>query len=315
MTPLTAADEEARLTVQVETPADNDDAPDQSPDWKASLAPHHAKLIEDSSISAEVAITRGYWTARTQRELELLGFGKQQRIVPALVVPVYGETGAVVNYQIRPDRPRVRPSKNGKPAKPLKYETVEDSRMALDVPPGVRAQLGDPAKPLFITEGPRKADSAVSQGLCCVAVLGVWNWRGENESGGLTALADWESIALKGSDGPRKVYITFDSDIIEKKSVYAAMKRLKPFLELRGADVKIVYLPTGEGGAKVGLDDFFSAGHTVDELLALATDKLREPADDGPRDPAIPRGFIVAADGSIQALTDTDVEPLFICSQ
>ncbi|MGH9755486.1 MAG: DUF927 domain-containing protein [Blastocatellia bacterium] len=283
-------------------------APAQAP----PLAPNHLKLIEDSAISPGVAAARGYWTARTQRELELLGFAKYQRIVPALVVPVFGVTGEIVNYQIRPDRPRVLKSKNGKPPKPLKYETVADTQMRIDVPPGARAWLGDPARSLFITEGARKADSAVSQNLCCVALLGVWNWRGENEEGGLTALADWESIACKSSETARKVYIAFDSDIIEKKSVYLAMKRLKKWLELRGADVKIIYLPSADGGAKVGLDDYFAQGRTVDELLALATDKLREPVDDGPRDPSIPRGFTVGKDGSI--FSEGDIEPLFVCS-
>jgi putative DNA primase/helicase len=273
-----------------------------------TLAPNHAKMIEDSAITPEVSAARGYFTARTKAELKRLGFADYQRLPPALVVPVYGVTGEIVTYQHRPDRPRI------KKGKALKYETAADSQMRLDVPPSARQWIGDPARPLFITEGARKSDSAVSKDLCCIALLGVWNWRGENEEGGLTALADWESVALKSREAPRKVYLTFDSDIVEKKSVYGAMKRLKPFLELRGADVKIIYLPPGEGGAKVGLDDFFAAGRTVAELLQLATDKLREPIDDGPRDPAIPRGFLVAADGSIQALTDTDVEPLFICS-
>jgi hypothetical protein len=43
-----------------------------------------------------------------------------------------------------------------------------------------------------------------------------------------------------------------------------SLKRLKAFLESRGADVKIIYLPSGEGGVKVGLDDFFAQGRTVD---------------------------------------------------
>lgn len=75
--------------------------------------------------------------------------------------------------------------------------------MRLDIPPMVRVWLNDPAKPLLITEGARKADSAVSRELCCIAVLGVWNFRGRNEHGGTTALADWELIALNG----RRVYI------------------------------------------------------------------------------------------------------------
>lgn len=273
------------------------------------LAEHHAKMIEGSAISAEVAAARGYFTAATKVELKRLGFADYQQLPPALVVPVYGVTGEIVNYQIRPDRPRIPKSKNGKAPKPIKYETVAGSRITLDVPLGVLQLLDDPTRPLFITEGARKADSAVSKGLCCIALLGVWNWRGTNDNGGLTALADWESIALKG----RKVYLVFDSDVIEKIAVHCALTRLKAFLESRGADVKIIYLPSGAGGAKVGLDDYFAAGHTVDELLALATDNLRALADDEPENPAIPHGFTLT-DAGVHAITDTDDRPLFICS-
>jgi len=132
--------------------------------------------------------------------------------------------------------------------------------MALDVPLPARRSIGEPSRPLLITEGARKADSAVSAGLCCIALLGVWSWRGTNELGGKTVLSDWESVALKGADGVgREVYIVFDSDILTKASVHAALVRLKSFLELRGAIVRVIRLPAGEGGTKVGLDDFLAA--------------------------------------------------------
>jgi len=38
--------------------------------------------------------------------------------------------------------------------------------------------------PLFITEGIPKGDAAVTIGLCCIALLGVWNFRGTNDAGG-----------------------------------------------------------------------------------------------------------------------------------
>jgi hypothetical protein len=128
-----------------------------------------------------------------------------------------------------------------------------------------------------VTEGIRKADAAASIDLCCVALLGVWNFRGSNEFGGTTALADWESIALKD----RVVYIVFDSDVMTKVSVHQALARLKAFLEGRHAHVQLIYLPSGPGGAKVGLDDFLAAKHTRDDLLALATTELQPaPGDD-----------------------------------
>ena len=149
--------------------------------------------------------------------------------------------------------------------------------MALDVPPACRPLLGNPAVPLYVTEGARKADAAASQGLCCIALLGVWNWRGSNEVGGKTALADWESIALND----REVGIVFDSDVMTKTAVHAALGRLKAFLESRGARVRVIYLPPEANGNKVGLDDYLATGHGVTDVLALATTELRQPPTGG----------------------------------
>ncbi len=235
-----------------------------------TLSPRHQQLIDESAIAPEVASERGYRTITTKAELKRLGFADSQCRVPALLIPVFGVTGEIVTYQARPDMPRI------KDGKALKYETPRGSRMALDVPVRCVRQKwhGDPKRPLFITEGARKADAGVSQGLCAIALLGVWNFRGTNEDGGKVALADWESVALN----EREVYICFDSDVATKDGVRKAMERLKAFLESRGAIVRIIYLPPGEGGTKVGLDDYFAQGGTVDHLLGLAQTELRAAA-------------------------------------
>jgi P4 family phage/plasmid primase-like protien len=229
------------------------------------LLPHHAELLVTSSISLEVARARRYRSVTNPHQLEGLGFGPSQRCFPALLLPVWGVTGQVVTYQLRPDRPRT-----GRNGKAIKYETPLSARMALDVPPMVHPLISDPKQPLFITEGLRKADAAVSHGLCCVALLGVWNFRGTNKHGGKVALADWESVALNG----RQTYLCFDSDVMVKPQVHAALARLKAFLESRGAIVALIYLPPGEGGAKNGLDDFLSNRGTVADLLKLASPHL-----------------------------------------
>jgi hypothetical protein len=162
------------------------------------------------------------------------------------------------------------------------------SHMLLDVHPRLSRQrdrgkgslIADPSVPLLITEGIPKADAAVSMGLCCIALLGVWNWRGTNSEGGKTALPDWESIALND----RTIYIAFDSDVMENCKVYSALVRLKELLESRKANVRFIYLTAGEHGEKIGLDDYIarekSAGRVDceirDALLVLATDQLRE---------------------------------------
>jgi hypothetical protein len=234
-----------------------------------ALLPQHQALIEASGIAPEVAAARGYRSVQKKTELRSLGFGDRQCRVPALVIPVWGVTGEIATYQIRPDEPCV-----GEDGKPRKYETPRGSRMVLDVPPLARPWVADPDVPLFITEGARKADAAVSKGLCCVAVLGVWNWRGTNDLGGKVALPDWEVIALNG----RLVYVCFDSDVMTKPQVHQALARLKAFLEQRGAKVRLIYLPPGAQSEKVGLDDYLAAGHSVEALLALASDEIRFPA-------------------------------------
>jgi hypothetical protein len=189
-----------------------------------SLAAHHRAMLEqESSITPEVIEGRGYRTVKTKAELETLGFGRAQRKVPGLLFPIYGPGGEISLYQFRPDEPRI---KNGRP---VRYETPGGSRMALDVHPFAREKLGDPSVPLFVTEGIKKGDALVSRGLCAIALIGVWNWRGTNEYGGKTALPEWEYIALND----REVYIVFDSDVMLKPQVYNALARLKPFLESR----------------------------------------------------------------------------------
>jgi len=199
------------------------------------LLPQHQALVEQSAITSEVAAARGYRSILQKAELRRLGFSDRQCNPPGLLIPVWGVTGEIGNYQFRPDHPRI-----GENGKPVKYETPRGSRMMLDVPPMIRQWLNDPSRRLYVTEGMRKADAAVSKGLCCIALLGVWNWRGTNALGGKAALADWEFIALNG----REVCICFDSDVMTKSAVHTAMARLRDFLDLRGAHVRFIYLPS-----------------------------------------------------------------------
>lgn len=237
------------------------------------LLPQHQQLLDASAITPEVAAARGYRSITTKAELKARGFRDRQCRVPALLIPLRNPAGKQVSYQLRPDEPRIDP----RDGRAIKYETPGNSRMLLDVPPTARDWVTDPKRPLFVTEGVRKADSAASLGLAVVALLGVWCWRGTNRHGGKVTLSDWEYIAL----GERRVFIVFDSDVMINPVVYAALVRLKDFLENRGAEVSLIYLPAGEGAVKVGLDDFVAAGGTVDDLLALATSEVRRLQQDG----------------------------------
>jgi hypothetical protein len=261
-----------------------------SGDELARLAPRHREKLRASAIAPAVAEARGYRSAASKAELRRLGFSDTQCRVPALVIPVWDVFGEVANYQIRPDEPRI-----GDRGKPVKYELPRGSTMLLDAHPALKARLADPSVPLWITEGIPKSDAAVSAGLCCLALLGVWNWRGTNGLGGKTALPEWEAIAVNG----RRVYLAFDSDAMTKPGVYFALERLGAFLARRGADVAYVYLPAGPGGAKTGLDDSLARGGTVDDLLALASPELRRPPLPADRDAEDDAPYAATAQGTV----------------
>jgi len=255
-----------------------------SPSAASKLLPQHLKQLLASKISPEVIEARGYESIKSKAELARHGFSSGQLLVPTLYIPLWGvhdgEQPALCHH--RPDKPRIR---DGKQAR---YEFPAKSKMVVDVHPFIRQKVRDPSIPLLITEGVKKADAGISAGLCCIALIGTWNFRGSNELDGKTLLPDWECIALKDKNNhPRQVYLCYDSDVMLKKQVYQALVRLSEVLKKRGAKVAYIYLPHGEDGKKVGLDDYLASGHSTEELLALATPLLRPlPKED--EAPALP---------------------------
>jgi hypothetical protein len=227
-------------------------------DYGLAIFPQHAAMLRASGISPAWARRRGYVTVDTKKRLADLGITAAGRNVPGLLIPLLRADGSVWGYQYRPDKPRL----NGN-GKPVKYETPVGQRNGIDVPPGVGRLLDDPTVPLVLTEGTKKADSAAQRGLACVALPGVWSWRGSNGHGGKTAIPDWHDIALNG----RRVPLAFDSDVTVKRSVRAALDELASYLRTKDARPEYAHLPD-DGDGKCGLDDFLVV-HSVDELWAL----------------------------------------------
>ena len=231
----------------------------------AGLFDHHREFLAARAISADVIAARGYSSTTLAEWLHGEGFSHQvSRLVPGLVIPVRDVHGEVRYHQYRPDRPR---ELNGKLAK---YETPYQTRLVIDVPPQACGKLASPNRPLWITEGPLKADAGVSAGLVCVGVFGVFGWRGRNSRGGKTMLPDWEFIALEG----REIFLAADSDVATNPDVANAVARLGRVLGSRGADVRYVFLPPAADGGKVGLDDWLHEhGPDTGGLLTLADDE------------------------------------------
>lgn len=226
-----------------------------------SLSPAHQAMLDQSAIRPDVAEARGYRTITSSAELRRLGFADYQARTPALLVPVHGVEGGIVLYQLRPDDPRLNER-----GKAIKYETPAGSRMRIDVPPAVRPVVDDPSVPLIFTEGIKKVDAIVSAGGHAIGLLGVFNYRGKRDDGETADLPDFNYINLAG----RTTSICYDSDVMTNPMVKVALDGLTALLHTHGARVRHILLPHADDGGKQGIDDFLAAGHTMDDVYALA---------------------------------------------
>ena len=229
---------------------------------------HFEELHVESGISEEIIRAIGYETVTKRSELARRGFAMKQRRVPGLLVPLHQPKGGKpVMWQVKPDDPR----KNAT-GRVLKYEFPYGKSPVLDTPPCelMRDVLMTGKDPVFITEGSKKAACAVSHGIPCMSLSGVYNWRTTNKYGVKTTIADLEDIDF--SD--RVVYLAFDNDSATNEMVYWALVRFAGVLERRGADVYFTVLPQGE--AK-GLDEFIVSGETMTSLKHLSGKILPPP--------------------------------------
>lgn len=248
------------------------------------LEGHFSHLHTGSGISVEVILERGYRSLLGKSELKRLGFTPAQQRTPGILIPLWAVDGKQTGYQYRPDNPRVDPR-----GRPVKYESPRGSGNRLDCPPRCQKKLGDPGVPLWITEGCKKADALASKGACAISLSGVWGFKGKNELGGITLLADWDYIALKD----RTVYLAFDSDVITKEPVKKALERLAEHLQRRGAKVFVIQLPQS-GDKKAGIDDYLLE-HPLEDAAKLA----QEISGEGGKNLELTALGFILADGTI----------------
>jgi hypothetical protein len=215
----------------------------------ARLLSHHLQELEASTISPAVRDARGYTSITNPRALPSI-FTRKQRTMHGLLIPIRDVTGDVVSYQLKPDNSRVDAS-----GRTVKYETASGGRSCIDVPVSVLPLLRNADVPLWITEGCKKVDSGLSNGIACIVGLtGVENWQSQG-----MALPDWKEIALRG----RRVIIAFDSDAMTKASVRGALERFGSWLGMQQADVRYLIMPALPDGSKCGLDDWFVTGGSL----------------------------------------------------
>ncbi|WP_225973705.1 DUF3854 domain-containing protein [Dehalogenimonas formicexedens] len=231
------------------------------------LESHLTHLLKETGLDLDVIRERKYRSVVCKAELARLGFAPSQQRVPGLLIPLWGVDAQAAGYQLRPDNPRTNNQ-----GKAVKYELPAGSSNHLDCPPRCHKDLGNPKVPLWITEGSKKADALAGRGACAISVTGVWGFKGKNEFGGVTFLADWDYIALKD----RAVFLAFDSDIVTKEPVKKALSHVAEHMRRKGAKVQIVQLPQLEGQSKTGIDDYLLQ-HSLAEAEKLVGEfKLEE---------------------------------------
>ena len=216
------------------------------------LLEHHRTMLEvESGIDPKVIEARGYQSIDRYDLTSHHGFTDIQKPNgKALLIPMWGLSGEIVGYQMRPDKPFVN-----KEGKAMKYVSPFNSTNFLDIHPLMRERLLNPVTSIYITEGAKKADCFASLGLPCIALKGVWNWRGKDSNGQYTALADWHDVPIRGN----RFVIVFDNDIYTNRSVNKALKELKNYLIYKKADqvghMELPYDPT----QKIGVDDYMAS--------------------------------------------------------
>ncbi|MDD2898333.1 MAG: DUF927 domain-containing protein [Desulfuromonadaceae bacterium] len=157
-------------------------------------------------------------------------------------------------------------SSSAPPAKRPKYIQKKGATNRLYIPLGISEEYLKGKAILYITEGEKKALKATQEGLPCVAVTGLWNWK---RKGSDELISDFDKITLSG----RSIVLVPDNDWLDlskdgkPRHLDDAVYRLATALMLRGAIVRIAYLPK-DGSTKIGLDDYL-INHSSDEFRKL----------------------------------------------
>jgi putative DNA primase/helicase len=212
------------------------------------LFPFHLAELRASGLSDDTIAKAGIYSEHDRRRLAALLNRKRwpAKLGSAIVYPYRDEAGAVVLHRVKPERPLVVGSKSAK------YLSPSGSAVRLYFPFGAHERIQSGETEVIITEGEKKSLAAIQVGFCCIALPGVDCWHARKST---ALLPDLERIEWSG----RTVYIAFDSDAAENERVCDNESLLAAALERRGAAAKVVRLPAGQDGAKVGLDDFLFA--------------------------------------------------------
>lgn len=220
------------------------------------LTEKHLADLRGSGLNNEEIARCGFYTTVSVNAIRNLLNWKHYdgHLGPCLAIPFVDAAGRLTNYvRLKPDRPR-----KDAEGKPIKYESPQGVGNRVYFPPLTRIRMTFRSEPIIITEGEKKAARADQDGYTCLGLVGVYGWQKKREikdgrpDGPRYLIDDMGCVWWMGRD----VFICYDSDAVTNNNVIMAERRLGEALKQRGAKVRIVRLPVGPNGEKVGLDDF-----------------------------------------------------------
>ena len=219
------------------------------PSWGGPLAESDYEALAKSWITRELADQAMLRRVDAQQGREVIG-QKGNRDCAGILFPLYWPEATHPHaYRLRRDNPEWKQGKDGALKPDRKYLGEPGSGNRLYFPPGVTlAQLDDPAIPIVIVEGEKKAlalwrlayHEQENPRFIPFAIAGVWNWRGTiGKTGGpkgerlnITGpINDLNRIVWNG----RTVFILFDTNVATNDSVKWARKGISRELATRRA--------------------------------------------------------------------------------
>jgi hypothetical protein len=214
------------------------------------LQPAHLADLQESGLTNETIQAAGIYTVPTDEISKKLG-SLAEGVVGALAFP-YPNCDGFERFKVWRAEGDAGP----------KYLQKAGTPNHLYFPSEVELR-GD--SPLLIVEGEKKALALWQEGFQVLGIGGVWNWCGHREGKRQPGkpISDLDKVNWR-----RPVIIVFDSDGHDNQNVRLAAYRLARELTQRGGQVSILFLPSGQGGTKVGADDYLKI-HGSEALGAL----------------------------------------------
>lgn len=244
----------------------------------ASLSPAHRKILRGYGLNDS---TIRDWDCHSVSEDDLRAHNFALSVrAPGIALPILPPLSRKAQgFMYKPDNPRQLEKKYGK-VRICKYEHAVGALNRIHVPRSVQERLFDQKhanlRKVVITEGPIKAEKAAQEGIDCVALQGVWNWRQKfgNES---VPIEDLSKIPWGRLDA---VEICFDSDAATNPNVLKAERALGAWLQDHGAAtvVVVVRLSPDEDGDVVFDDRLRDIFGPLYVMAKIVDDDLGEPA-------------------------------------